>query len=564
MRYLKTLVMLSLIMGVTACSVVTPLVSDVALRLLTTKESDFTKMSVAVISVSNTEPIDKIVTSREQMRLWQTGANAVGVITSNPSGIGIVSFDGTITIDGDETIKMAAQNFSFFPTDDNGTKTVIFSNAQGQNHTTTIRIPASIHITGINGAAADAAVLDLTRPVTLQLRYDPELEGKIATVALVTNTGVGPTKLYNTVASFPVAPEVTIPAGAFRNPHTAGGISFTGAASVKYEEDGYLRIKVSVNDYPANSGGFANYRHQRDSYATVPVRVSEQPTSTHASASINEKVELETNRIYRYFGSVYNGFQSLPLRGEGFRLGIASLSVSANLFKQNTTETTTENTSAGTVTFTRTITTFAFPQLDDQYWVQFLSNVHEDLTRTFRSMGYEMVDTDIITAHPAYREFYDVAETNTELLLRKTYRDTKRLVPTGFAESLASVNNAAFFPENALQYRLLKGTQMDAYLNVDINFQVGGGPNNTVVLQPSVNWSLTGFTLMQDGATVELARGIVTGPGVPFSESDFADVNGLDRATQRVRMMELMQRTVRELADKQQAMGATEAWQIAR
>jgi hypothetical protein len=103
---------------------------------------------------------------------------------------------------------------------------------------------------------------------------------------------------------------------------------------------------------------------------------------------------------------------------------------------------------------------------------------------------------------------------------------------------------------------------MDAYLNVDINFQVGGGPDNTVVLQPSLNWTITGFTLMPDGATAESARGTISGPGVPFSEADFADVNGLDRATQRVRLMELMQRSIRELADKQQNMGATEAWTL--
>lgn len=552
-----------LIVLVSACSFITPVVGDVALRFLTTKESDFNKMSVSIIAVNNTEPIDKTVASREQSRNWQTGVNSIAVFTSNPNGIGIVSFDGKVTVDGQETKTMSAQNFAFFPKDDLGTKTVRMTNGQGQSHEVAISIPPSISVTHVNGAA-EGGEIDLSRPVTIRLAYDPELEGKVAVMSLVSNTGVGPTMLYNMVASFRVAPEVTIPAGAFRNPHTSGGISTTGASGVKFlEGDSYLQVRVRQIEHPAQNPGFVNYRLQRDSYATVPVKVTAQPSSIRNSVSINDRVRFG-NQEFRYSSMISNGFISPPLSGNTTKLGIASLSVSAKLYSQTTTESSRENVAAGTITYTRLTTTFQFPQLDDVYWEQFLSNVHADLTHIFTNAGVQLVPTEQITSHPVYAEFYDVTEENTEMLLRKTYKNTKRLVPSNLMETFSAMEGANFFPEVAREYRLLAGTGMDAFLSLDMNFQVGGGENNTVVLFPTVNYTITGTTLAQDGTVSPFVHGNITGPGVPFSEADFQDVNGLDRATQRIRLMEIMESSVKGLVEAQIGMDAVAAWEVAR
>lgn len=565
MKHLRTTFIFTALLAVSACSVVSPIVGDYAARLVTSKESDFSKMGVSVITSSNLDPIDKIANTRSQQQNWINGGSAVAVFTTHPNGLGLISFDGDVLIDGEPASVMSLQNFRIYEPGTRGSKQVVMRNAAGQELNVQVTIPPDIRITEVNGQSPENLSISLQEPLTLKLRYDPELEGAVATVSLVSNTGLPMgTNLYNNVASFTVAPEVTIPAGAFQNPHTSGGISVSGSSNVRYREDNYLRIKVTRIEHPANNPGFAQFRLVQDSYDTVPVTITAQPAGIRNSASVSARRSFTgVEGEFQYNAMTANGYHAVPLSGSGTRMGIASLSVSANLFAQTTSSSRRENVSANTVTLTTITTTFRFPQLDDVYWNQFLANVHRDLTSMLEAAGVTIVPTERYTQSPVYADFFDIQEENTELLLRKTYGDTRRLVPTGLGQTLSSMEATNFMPETGRDFRLLQDIGADAYLSVDLNFQVAGGPNNTVVLLPYLNYTVTGRSIGGDATVSQFVNGVISGPGVPFSESDFRDVNGLDRATQRVRLMELMQESMEGLIQAQREMNAKEAWAIA-
>ncbi|KPP98356.1 MAG: hypothetical protein HLUCCA01_10145 [Bacteroidetes bacterium HLUCCA01] len=551
--------------AISACSVVSPIVGDYAARLVTSKESDFGNMSVSVITSSNLDPIDKIANTRSQQQNWIVGGNAVAILATNPRGIGLVNFDGEVIIDGEPATVMSLQNFRIYEAGVTGTKNVIMRNTAGQELNINVTIPPDIRITAVNDQSPDAVTLDLREPVTLQLEYDAALEGKIATVSLVSDTGLPMgTHLYNNVASFAVASQVTIPAGAFRNPHTTGGITLDGTSKMKYREDGYLRIKVSQVEHPQNNPGFAEFRVVQDSYDTVPLTITAQPEGIRNSSTVRAKRTVEgVSGEYGYFASVANGYHGVPLSGAGTRMGIASLSVTADLYEQTSSTTSRENYFQETITYTTITTTFQFPQLDDAFWDQFLSNVHGDITTMLQNNGLTVVPTERFTSSPVYDEFFDVREENTQRFLSKKYGQTNRLVPSGLSETLGNMEAVNFMPEVGRDIRLLNDAGADAYLSVDLNFQVAGGPDDTIVLLPRLNYIVTGRSIGGDGAVSAFANGTIAGPGVPFSEADFEDLNGLDRATQRVRLMEFMKESLDGLMQAQNDMHATEAWAVA-
>jgi hypothetical protein len=58
--------------------------------------------------------------------------------------------------------------------------------------------------------------------------------------------------------------------------------------------------------------------------------------------------------------------------------------------------------------------------------------------------------------------------------------------------------------------------------------------------------------------------GSINGPGIQFSEGDFEDVNGLDRAGQRQRIAEIFDILIKELDEHQKNMGIHEVWTLTR
>lgn len=107
-----------------------------------------------------------------------------------------------------------------------------------------------------------------------------------------------------------------------------------------------------------------------------------------------------------------------------------------------------------------------------------------------------------------------------------------------------------------------RGLDLHAYMSVNTVLEVGGLDGN-VVLMPRMQFTMRGLTHPRTGEVPEYMIGSVQGPGVPFSRSDFEDVNGLDRAGQREKLSELMRDLLTQLVQHQKETGMHEVWSVA-
>ena len=104
---------------------------------------------------------------------------------------------------------------------------------------------------------------------------------------------------------------------------------------------------------------------------------------------------------------------------------------------------------------------------------------------------------------------------------------------------------------------------MDAFMDVVINYQVAGGKDNTIVLLPNVSYRVSGQTQGFDGTSNVWFQGNIQGPGVSFSESEFSDLNALNRIGQKDVIIKLIKQSIKDLSAKQNEFGYQTVWKTA-
>jgi hypothetical protein len=176
--------------------------------------------------------------------------------------------------------------------------------------------------------------------------------------------------------------------------------------------------------------------------------------------------------------------------------------------------------------------------------------------------GASVVDVDQITSNSIYDEFYTPEDENSKEYIAKNLRNTKRLVPNSLGEVLGD-RTTALIADNGTSARLMRDMNMDAFMDVVINYQVAGGENNTIVLVPNVNYRVSGQTQGYDGTSNVWFNGNIQGPGVSFSEAEFSDLNALNRIGQKDVIVKLIKKSIKELSDKQNEFGYQTVWKTA-
>ena len=489
---------------------------------------------------------------------WEAGQNAVGVQFVKPEGgIGVIALDGTVTVDGVEAKSYGGGVYMILTDhEDTSPKTVRVENADGQVSEFTISAPPEVTIKSINGKTEGAEV-NLAEPLELELEYSSSAKGKRVQVALITSA-VG-AKGFAYFQSVPLQNKVTIPADAFKHKHINGG-SPTGKDVTNWVKgENHLQVSIIDEDRDVDSGPFPYFKKRGVTYDTVPVTVT---GDTEGRSYVRIKGDVEApNGKFKYEASSSNAWYARPLNSNISRIGIASLSVEGVLFKQETNENTTDYGSYKVIT--TTTTTWQFPQLDDEYWNQFLENIYSDLTAMLETdYGANVVDVDQITANPVYEKFYEPKDENTEKYISKNLRDTKRLIPSSLGELLES-RTTALVADGGPVPTLLRDMNMDALMNISIDYRVASDNNDKIVLLPMVSYQITGETQAFDGTTNTWIQGTIQGPGVPFTREEFTDLNALNRIGQKDIIVNLIKQSIEELTSKQAEFGYDKVWNVA-
>ncbi|MEQ9310043.1 MAG: hypothetical protein RLN90_11375 [Balneolaceae bacterium] len=542
-----------------SCATVQQQIGKVALKLMTKKEKDFSKIAAIGKYDLNLYSTD-VGISMLGTEDWEAGQNAVGVQFVKPEGgIGVISLDGTVTIGGIEAASYGGGVYMvLLDGDDRSPKTVRIENVDGESTEFTLNAPPTVSIKSINGKSEGAEV-NLNESLEIELDYDPSAEGKRVQIALITSA-VG-AKGFAYFQSTLVKGKVTVPSDAFKHKHINGG-GPTGKDVTKWVKgDNHLQVTLIEQDRSERAEPFAYFKKVNTVYDTVPVTVT---GDTEGRSYVRVKGDSEeASGEFTYEASASNAWYARPLNTNIKRIGISSLSVSGTLYKQEVETSERDNYLTGYREITTTTTTFQFPELDDQYWDQFLENMYADLIGLLENeYGASVVDVNQITSNQIYDEFFTPKDENNEEYIAKNLRDTKRLIPNSLGEILSEATTAMVADGGTLP-RLIRDMNMDAFMDVVINYQVAGGEGNKIVLLPNVSYRVTGHTQAFDGTANTWVQGSIQGPGVPFSENEFSDLNALNRIGQKDVIIKLIKQSIAELTSIQAEFGYDNVWNVA-
>ena len=548
-----------------SCATVQQQIGKVALKVMTKKEADFSKMAAIGKYQSNIYATDVGITTLGTED-WEAGENLVGVQFVKPEGsVGVISLDGTVTVGGVEAKNYGGGAFfARIPGNDSSPKKVVVTSSNGSTTEFDIAPLPSLRIKSVNGVSSGATI-DVNEPLDIELEYDANAEGKRVIISLITKAPGA--KGFANFQSTIIGGKITVPADAFKHKHIAGG-GPTGKDVTNWAE-GENHLQVSIVDVDRSQDGqpFPYFKKEITSFDTVPVTVTGN-TDGRAWVRITGESEKE-NGEFGYEASASNAWYARPLNSNIQRIGIGSISVSGTLYKKEVETTESESYGYGYkgfdkyTTITTTTTTFEFPQLDDAYWDQFLENIYADLVGTLKNeYGASIVDVDKITANPIYDEFYTPEDENNKEYIAKNLRDTKRLLPLTLGEILGD-RTTALIADNGTMPRLIRDMNLDAVMNIVINYQVAGDEDGKIVLLPNVSYQIEGQTQAFDGNTNTWIQGSVRGPGVSFSREEFSDLNALNRIGQKDVIVELIRQSMKELTEEQSKFGYDVVWNTA-
>lgn len=518
----KLLLMLLLVAVATAASA--QAVSKLAAKLLTKKKSDLSEISITVGYYQNLYPAETgTLTVKYMKKSWKAGEAYVGVVLMNKSGIGLVSLDGEIRVDG-QLVEASGAGSYMLLVDGSSPKprTVTVKSANGQEATFTVNpMPVPV-IKSINGKETDFEV-DLAKDLDVSLALTPEAKQYPLALAMIVKVPLG--KDFTNFQLLKPTESIKLPKEALMSKQVTGGGA--NKSIIKYEAKNYLRVE-SFNEKVITGTPFGAARVVNGAYATVPVKVLGKDDSRNGilvrgkSEKKQPKFEFWTEKPNSYYApSLYN------LK----KVGLASLSVSGVLYKQTVSKSTNTNYSTGIITTTTTTTTYEFPKLPDATWDNLLKALYAEMENNLKAYGVQLEGPERIVKHPDYANFFPDKDTVTKVLVQKNYKGTKRLLPTTLGEIVQSATST--YTVDYPQYRIMNDLGLDAMLIVSLDLRVGDDGKKHVVLHPVLSYQLIAKPIHPFyGMITPMLRGTVTGEGIPYSKKELDDPNCLNRITQ--------------------------------
>lgn len=515
---------LMLLLLATAMGASAQAISKLAAKMLTKKKADLSEISITVGYYQNLYPVETgTMTVKSMKKSWKEGEAYVGVVLFNKSGIGLVSLDGEIRIDG-QLVEATGSGSYMLLVDGKSPKprTVTVKSAKGQEATFTVNpMPVPV-IKSVNGKTSDFEI-DLAQDLDLQLELSAEAKKHPLALAMLVKIPLG--KDFSNFQLLKPTEKVRLPKETFAGKQISGG---GGSKSlIKFEAKNYLRVE-SFNEQVITGTPFGAARVVNGAYATVPVKVLGKDESRNGilvrgkAEKKQPKFEFWTEKPNSYYAPALSNLK---------KVGLASLSVSGVLYKQTVTKSSNTNYSTGIITTTTTTTTYEFPKLPDATWDNLLKALYAEMEGNLKAYGVQLEGPERIIKHPDYANFFPDKDTVTKVLVQKNYKGTKRLLPTTLGEVVQSATST--YTTDYPQYRIMNDLGLDAILLVSLDLRVGDDGKKHVVLHPVLSYQLIARPIHPFyGMITPMLRGTVTGEGIPYSKKELDDPNCLNRIAQ--------------------------------
>lgn len=522
-KTMKKLLFSLLLLAVSAAATAQA-VSKLAAKLLTKKKSDLGEIAVTVGYYQNLYPAETgTMTVKYMKKSWKAGEAYVGVVLLNKAGVGLVSLDGEVRIDGQLVPESGAGSYMLLVDGkDPKPREVVIKSAKGQEARFTVSPMPIPKIKSVNGKSSDIEI-DLAKDLDLELELSADAKKYPLALAMLVKIPMGID--FSNFQLLAPTEKVRIPAASLQSKQISGGGK--SKSVIKFQPKNFLRVE-SFNETIVTGTPCGAARVVNGAYATIPVKVVGKDESKNG---IFVKGESEKKQgKFEYWAEKPNSYYA-PAITNMKKVGLASLSVSGVLFKQTVSTSSSTNYSTGIKTTTTVTTTYEFPKLPDATWNNLVNQLYADLEAVLKARGVNLVGPEKITAHPAYNQFFMDEDTLTKVLVQKNYKGTKRLAPTSLGEVVESATST--YTADYPQYKIMNDLGYDGLLIVSLDLRVGDDGKKHVVLHPVLSYQLIAKPVYPFyGMITPALRGTITGEGISFSKKELDDPNCLKRIAQ--------------------------------
>ncbi|NCP84164.1 MAG: hypothetical protein GW809_04280 [Bacteroidetes bacterium] len=530
-------------------------IGTLALKFMTAKEKDLSKMAVVGQYQTNVYPKEVNTLGMKYAKNWEDAGSAVIVQFIKYEGIGMFQLDGTVLVNGDTAqYEMGGVYVAWLNKNDKSTKKVEIHSNSGQKTSFEIAPAPVFSIKSINGKTSDYEV-DLTKDLVLEFDLSKEAKGKLMVASMISSFPGGTD--FNNFQPFYAAKKVVIPAGSFTSTQVSGA-GLGGKNVVEFiKENQWLKIEL----YEETRADLepTPYFRKRSTHMDTKKITLKGDIESWVYYSAKGEIPVADEKPLKYEGSATQGYYGGTLEIPKLRIGIASLGINASLFKQTTSK---NSRTVGDIEYvTTTITTYQFPQLDDVYWDEYMKSLYLDYKKMLESYGVEVVDLDKVMADPNYDSFFVEEAKNTEMIFQKYYKNSKRLSVKSISEIMSQVKTGGI-TDDVPKAKLLKSLNVDAIATLSLNFTIAGQLDK-VVLYPNYAFMIEGKGLADYTSVTSWYQGSgYRSRGVPFSEAEFTSVAALNRILQKDIIMQGIKNSVEELVAKQRKDQVKDVWKL--
>lgn len=521
-----------------------------AAGMLTATTADLSVCAVQGMYISNLYPRDTKTIEMDYVgEEWKEGKSGVAVSFYKRDGLGFYKIDGTITMDGDTLQYLANGVYStYFEKNNNKPKKISITTSSGQKAQFSIQPPKPVKLISINGASTNASV-DVTKDMTLEFENVPNENAHIRVAMIINSLGI---RSFSDIGVFTLAKTIKIPAAAFKN--TLVSSSVQGVVSISSGSNYVLveRFDVAATRIP----GVGASQNISMGWSWMPVNVTGE-VSTFPGFTVDGKIS-NANGEMEYTASKPNAYTGKPL-SKGNKFAITSLSIRGTLYQA---ETSTSSSTAGNVTTTTTTTrTWQFPKVPVEHWDKVLDNLYKDITAVFNDeYGISIIPIEHVVSAPQYKELEEIKDEYTKVEISRSYKGTKNLLPTRLGNILKSISTT--FASDRPEARLMRELGVDGLISVTVDLALPTD-RQEVTLAPRMAWRIIGQPNGYIVGPTVYAQGVVQDEkGVPFNDSEFKDINALNKIIRKDDLISAMKKAFKEQEAKEKELGYHSIWSL--
>jgi len=514
------------------CGAITKMTGSLVGSLLTSSTADLNEAAIQVYFMRNVYPKATNVVEVDYMgENWQENGNMVFVSFLNRSGMGMLTVDGTVSIDG-EIVPHVKNGFygKWIDQDDLSPKHVVIKTKTGQTAEFTVAAPEAIKIKSVNGKS-NGAEINVEKDLVLELESPNTTKNTEIKIGMI-NSVMG-MLAFTDAGVFKYKNNLTIPAAMWEN---------TGSGMSPKEGENWLKVE-RFNVVPTNVKGVGASQVIGMSLDCVPVNVTGEidenifGISSNYGLHINEDLETENGNIHIDV-SKPTAFLGRPM-DSGKKFAVASFTVRATKLQQSRSSisSSTTYTASHKITTTTTSTeTKTFPKLPDAYWNNLVNGLYADFEQVLkRNYNIDLIPIEDVLKAPSYNRLEPISDNISVVEVEKSYKGTKNLIPTTVSAIVDNISTT--FASDRIDARLIKELDVDGLISATLDLEMDW---ESAALSPRLSIRISGAPNGYIAGPTIYVQGVINGKGVDWDEARMEADYVMEALPNTIRQKDLM------------------------